>query len=371
MHQIAFIDLKKQYEKIQSDIESAIHKVLAHGQYIFGPEVKAFEEALKSYTQAPEVISCSNGTDALKLLLMAKGVKKGDAVLVPTFTFAATAEVVALLQATPVFVDICPNTYNMDLLSVEKAIHQAKSLGLNLKGMIAVDLFGLPANYTALKEIASANGLWVISDAAQSFGSSINDQKMGTLAEMTTTSFFPAKPLGGYGDGGAIFTSDLDLADYLRAIRNHGSAKSRYDHEYIGLNGRLDSIQAAILLEKLKLFPEELTARQAIANQYEKALAGIVKTPFIPKGYQSAWALYTVQCDSDQRAHVIKNLENNHIPYNIYYRKPVHLQPAYEAFPRAEKKLTQAESLTEKVLSIPMHPYLTEEDLAHIVAQFN
>lgn len=366
MSNIQFIDIKKQYKVIEDNIKQAIHRVLEHGQFILGPEVQALEEMLKSSTQAVDVISCSSGTDALQLLLMAKHVGQGDAVFVPAFTFAATAEVVALRQATPVFVDICPETFNIDLRSLERAVEQAKQNGLRPAGIIAVDLFGLPANYPLLAEFAQANKLWLMADAAQSFGGQIDQQKVGTLTDMTAFSFFPSKTLGCYGDGGAVAVQDLEMAKYIRSIRVHGAVKTRFDHHYVGLNSRLDSIQAAVLIEKLKIFEDELKQRHHIAKTYDALLKNHVKTPVIPKGYTSAWALYTVICESAQRDRIEQIFTEKQIPYNVYYKKPLHLQQAYAHFPRAGKNLETAEQLSTQVISLPMHPYLTQADQAYI-----
>lgn len=366
MDKIDFIDIKQQYQAISSNIQASINAVLEHGQFILGPEVQRLEQQLQEYTQAKNIISCSSGTDALKLLLLAKDIQKGDAVLVPSFTFAATAEVVALLQATPIFVDICEDTFTISLPSLEKAFEQGKQLGLAVKGIIAVDLFGLPADYLSITEFADANNLWVIADAAQSFGASYQQKKVGTLAPMTSFSFFPSKPLGAYGDGGAIAVEDDELASKIRALRVHGTTHSRYDYDYIGLNSRLDTLQAAILIEKLKIFEQERQQRMHIAALYTTLLAGYVTTPTIPKDYQTAWALYTVVCTPTQRNEIEIRLQEAQIPYNIYYRKPLHLQAAYQYFPRASIKLKNSEMLSERVLSLPMHPYLTETQIEHI-----
>tara|TARA_R110002110_G_scaffold33533_1_gene114882 strand:- start:209514 stop:210647 length:1134 start_codon:yes stop_codon:yes gene_type:complete len=371
MDKIQFIDLKSQQKPIADNINLALQKVLEHGQYILGPEVQAFETALKEYTEAKAVVSCANGTDALKLLLLANNVGKGDAVFVPTFTFAATAEVVPYTQATPFFVDICPETFNIDLISLEQAVQHSKKLGLKPKCIMAVDLFGLPANYPALQELADAHNMLLIADSAQSFGGKINDAKVGTLASMTATSFFPAKPLGCYGDGGGIMTQDLEIAERLKALRVHGACGFRYDYQYIGLNSRLDSMQAAVLIEKLKIFDDEWKKRQHIASLYQEGLHGSVKTPVVPKGYQSAWALYTIVCQPKQRDLLEAHLKDKQVPYGVYYRTPMHLQPAYEAFPRAQEKLTISEKLSHEVISLPMHPYLSDEQVHFIIEQVN
>jgi len=368
---IQFIDLKSQQKPIENKINQAIKKVLEHGQYILGPEVRAFEGALQEYTQAQAVVSCANGTDALKLLLLANEVGKGDAVFVPTFTFASTAEVVPFTGATPFFVDICPKTYNIDLISLEQAIQKSKKLGLKPKCIMAVDLFGLPANYPALQELADAHNILLMADSAQSFGAKIDGVTVGTLTSMTATSFFPSKPLGAYGDGGAIMTQDLDIAERLKALRVHGATDYRYDYQYLGLNSRLDSMQAAILIEKLKIFDDEWKKRQHIADLYQQGLTSNVITPVVPKGYQSAWALYTIQCQPKQRDLLETRFKEQQIPYGVYYRTPMHLQPAYEAFPRAQEKLITSEKLSHEVISLPMHPYLTDEQVSFIIEQTN
>ncbi len=365
INKIEFIDLQAQRRLLGEKIPQAIDKVLAHGGYILGPEVIKLEEELQTYTQAEDVITCSNGTDALRLLLLAHKVGPGDAVFVPTFTFASTAEVVALCNATPVFIDVCPHTFNIDINSLQQAIANLDK-NLKPKGIIAVDLFGLPADYAAINEIAESNNLWVIADAAQSFGGSLNGKKVGTLAATTATSFFPSKPFACYGDGGAIFTNDKELGTVIRSLRNHGCGVHRYDHIHIGLNSRLDTIQAAILIEKLAIFPEELKRRNAIAEQYAHALKEIVQIPITPKDKGHAWGLYTIGCRPEQREDLMQNLQANGIPTNVYYRKPLHLQPAYQHYPRASEHLKNAELACNKVLSLPMHPYLTDEQIDFI-----
>lgn len=363
---IEFIDLQAQKRAMGKALPEAIERVLTHGGYILGPEVQALENELCAYVGAKETITCANGTDALRLLLMAKNIGPGDAVLVPTYTFASTAEVVAESRATPVFIDICPKTYNIDPTSVEAALAQLKTLNLTPRGIIAVDLFGHPANYPALEEIAKANDLWLIADAAQSFGGGIGDKKVGNLTTMTSTSFFPSKPLAGYGDGGAIFTNDEALANVIRSLRNHGCGSHRYDHIHIGLNSRLDTIQAAIVLEKLKIFPKELIRRGEIANLYRELLEDAVVVPTHAAEVTHAWGLYTILCPQDRRDHLLNELPQKNIPCNIYYRKPLHLQPAYLHYPRSAPTLSVAENISHRALSLPMHPYLTDEQVAYI-----
>jgi dTDP-4-amino-4,6-dideoxygalactose transaminase len=368
LDKLEFIDLQAQRRLIGDKIPQAIEKVLHHASFILGPEVIALEEALQGYTQAEDVITCANGTDALRLLLLAHNIGPGDAVFVPTFTFASTAEVVAESKAIPVFVDVCPHTFNIDISSLQQAI-ETLDKKLTPKGIIAVDLFGLPADYPAVQEIADKHNLWVIADAAQSFGGSINNTKVGSLAATTATSFFPSKPLACYGDGGAIFTKDKNLGTLIRSLRNHGCGVHRYDHIHIGLNSRLDTIQAAILLEKLKIFPNELKRRNEIAHYYNNALKEVVQIPITPKNMGHAYGLYTIGCPGDKRDELIQALQMSDVPTNVYYRKPLHLQPAYAHFPRASSTLKNAELACNKVLSLPMHPYLTDTQVEYVCEQ--
>jgi dTDP-4-amino-4,6-dideoxygalactose transaminase len=368
LEKLEFIDLQAQRRLIGDKIPQAIEKVLHHGSYILGPEVLALEQELLAYTQAEDVITCANGTDALKLLLLARQVGPGDAVFVPTFTFASTAEVVAESKATPIFVDVCPHTFNLDINSLQQAL-ETLDKKLTPKGIIAVDLFGLPADYPSIQAIADQHDLWVIGDAAQSFGGSINNQKVGSLAATTATSFFPSKPLACYGDGGAIFTKDKSLATLIRSLRNHGCGEHRYDHIHIGLNSRLDTVQAAILLEKFKIFPNELKRRNEIAHYYNNALKEVVQIPITPKNMGHAYGLYTIGCPGGKRDELIQALQANGVPTNVYYRKPLHLQPAYSQFPRASSKLKNAELACSKVLSLPMHPYLSDAQVEYVCEQ--
>lgn len=365
MSKIEFIDLQSQRQALGSRIPAVVDQVLSHGGFILGPEVEQLEKDLTAYTGATDSISCSNGTDALRLVLLAHGIGPGDAVFVPTFTFASTAEVVAQANATPVFVDVCPETFNLDPKSLEQAIASLDPK-LKPKGIIAVDLFGLPAPYEAIQAIADAHQLWVMGDAAQSFGGMYQNRRVGNLAHTTATSFFPSKPLACYGDGGAIFTTDPNMSALIRSLRNHGCGTHRYDHIHIGMNSRLDTIQAAILIEKLKIFPEELKRRKAIAAYYQSHLAAVVQVPQTPPGYEHAWGLYTMVVPADKRQRLIDHLHAQDIPSNVYYRKPLHLQPAYQHFPRAQQTLPVAERLTQSVLSLPMHPYLTDAQVERI-----
>lgn len=357
---IPFIDLKSQQNRIRPQIDAAIKRVLDHGKYIMGPEVFELEEKLSSYCGVKHAITCSNGTDALLMVLMAKGIGPNDAVFLPSFTFTATPEVVALLGATPVFVDVLEGTFNIDPKSLEKGITIATEKGLNPKAVIPVDLFGQPADYHAIEKIAEDKGLWILADAAQGFGATLNGKKVGSLAFATTTSFFPAKPLGCYGDGGAIFTDDDDLADALKSIRIHGKGNHKYDNVRVGLNARLDTIQAAILIEKLKIFDDELLSRQKTANAYNDALKKHIKTPELMNGTTSAWAQYTVVLPKElDRSKFMESLKNAGIPSVIYYAKPLHMQTAYNHFPATSMMVS--EKLSERVISLPMSGYVSEE----------
>jgi dTDP-4-amino-4,6-dideoxygalactose transaminase len=363
--EIRFIDLETQQARIRDRLDAAIARVLAHGQYIMGPEVALLEASLSAFCNAPHTVACASGTDALALALMTLGVRPGEAILIPTFTFAATAEVAPLLGAVPVFVDVRADTFNLDPASLEGGIHAARRVGLRPAGIIAVDLFGQPADYDAIEEVAEAHGLWVIADAAQSFGADWHGRKVGTLARLTTTSFFPAKPLGCYGDGGAVFTDDAECAAVLHSLRVHGQGEDKYDNVRIGLNGRLDTVQAAILLTKLEIFADEILARQRAAARYDALLGDLVATPALRAGASSTWAQYTIR--SPDRDALRKRLAAAGIPTAVYYPRPLHRQTAYRDFPVAEGGCPVAERLAAEVLSLPMHPYLdalTQEAVA-------
>ncbi|PPE03134.1 DegT/DnrJ/EryC1/StrS family aminotransferase [Holospora curviuscula] len=355
-----FIDLKSQLELIRPQIDAAIKRVLDHGNFIMGPEVHALEKQLAEFCGVKHAISCANGTDALGLGLMAKNVGPGDAIFVPSFTFAATAEVVSWVGGTPVFIDSLEDTYNMDPKSLEQGIKQAQKLGLKHAGIIPVDLFGQPADYDAIQAIADEYNLWIMADGAQSFGASYKDRKVGNIGNIATTSFFPAKPLGCYGDGGAIFTNDDELSAIIKSLRVHGQGSDKYDNVRIGMNGRLDTIQAAILIEKLKIFPNELIARQKAADAYNAALKDIVKVPHVIDGATSAWAQYTLLLPEHMdRSKLIASLKEAGVPTMIYYVKPLHLQTAYKHYPTATGgSLPVCEGLSEQVLSLPMSGYV-------------
>lgn len=365
---IPFIDLGAQRERLGPGIEEAILAVVRHGGYVMGPEVGQLEADLAAFCGAQHVVSCGNGTDALALVLMAKGVKPGDAVLCPSFTFAATAEVVAWLGAAPVFVDVREDTFNLDMDSLEAGLATARAQGLNPVGVIPVDLFGQPADYAPIEALCAREGLWLLADAAQSFGATYHGRKVGTIGDATSTSFFPAKPLGCYGDGGAIFTDDGDLAELLRSLRNHGQGADRYDYARIGMNGRLDTIQAAVLIEKLRVFPEEIIARDRIAQRYNAALADCAVVPQVMDGASSVWAQYTLRIAGADRSAFQAALKDEGIPTAIYYPRPLHRQEAYGHYPVAGNGLPVTDRLAQEVISLPMHPYLAEETQDHIIA---
>lgn len=363
---IAFIDLAAQRRRLGTAMDDAILKVVNHGGYIMGPEVKQFEADLSAFCGAKHVISCANGTDALALVLMAKDLKPGQAVLCPSFTFAATAEVVAWFDAVPVFVDCLPDTFNMDPASLEQGIATARQLGLEPVGVIPVDLFGQPADYDAIEAICARENLWILCDAAQSFGASYRGRKLGTIGMATSTSFFPAKPLGCYGDGGAVFTNDDELAAIMRSVRVHGQGSDKYDNVRIGMNARLDTMQAAVLIEKLKIFPDEIAARDRVAKRYNDMLGDIAAVPMVAEGSTSVWAQYTLRVAN--RDALAAALKAKGIPTAIYYPKPLHQQTAYRKFPCAGNGLPVSERLAGEVISLPMHPYLEEAIQDRIVA---
>lgn len=353
---IAFIDLKAQQARIGDRIKARIDTVLAHGQFIMGPEVRELETQLAAFAGARHCITCASGTDALLLPLMAMGIGRGDAVFVPAFTFVATAEVVALLGAVPVFVDVREDTFNLCTDSLAAAIGVAKAQGLKPAAVIPVDLFGLPADYDSVAAVAAEHGLRVIADAAQSFGGSHHGKQVGSLAEVTATSFFPAKPLGCFGDGGAVFTDNDALAAVMRSLRVHGQGSDKYDNVRVGVNARLDTIQAAVLLEKLAILADEIQARGAAADRYAALLDGVVATPRIPPGHISAWAQYTVL--SDDRDALAARCKSAGVPTAIYYPRPLPRQTGYAGFPTAPGGCPVSDRLAQRVLSLPMHPYL-------------
>ena len=364
---LAFVDLAAQYHALQPEIDAAIQRVLDHGRFIMGPEVAELEEKLAAFAGCGHAVTVSSGTDALLIALMAEGVGPGDAVFLPAFTFTATAEVVVNIGATPVFVDVHENSFNISRRDLETRIQQVLRNGtLRPRAVIAVDLFGLPAKYDSLTKVVEEHDLFVLADGAQSFGARIGDRRVGTLAPATAVSFFPAKPLGCYGDGGAILTDDPERAALYRSIRLHGKGAAKYDIARIGVNGRLDTIQAAVLLAKLAVFAAELAARERLSRLYDQRLAGVVKTPHRVETVNSAWAQYTVRVDN--RDAVQQRLKEQGIPTAVYYPRPMHLQPAYERYGDSAGSLPVSEHLCGEVLSLPMHPFLTDADITRIAA---
>lgn len=366
---LAFVDLQAQYASYKPEIDAAIHRVLDHGKFIMGPEVGELEAALSAFSGAKHVIGCSSGTDALLMILMAEGIGPGDAVFVPSFTFTATAEVLLLLGAQPIFVDVDPDDFNLCLDDLERRIAAVKTAGTYTpRGILAVDLFGLPVDYDGLQAVADKHGLHIWGDAAQSFGGSIGGKKVGALARATATSFFPAKPFGCYGDGGAVFTDDDAMADVMRSIRAHGKGGEKYDIIRVGLNARLDTIQAAILLAKLPHFAGEVDRREAVAQKYDALLSGSVQTPVRRQGRASAWAQYTIKVPAARRDEIGAALKQSGVPSAVYYPLPMHLQTAYRAMGDGEGSLPVSEALSREVLSLPMHPFLTDEDTARVAS---
>ena len=364
---IAFIDLKAQYTRLKPGIDAAIARVLAHGRFVMGPEVAAFEAALAAHAGVACAVSCASGTDALTIALMAEGVGPGDAVFLPAFTFTATPEAVALLGARPVFVDVDETSYLIDAAALEAAIDECKTERAAVpRAVIAVDLFGRPADYEAIDRIARAHGLAVIADAAQSWGAERDGRPVGSLAPVTALSFFPAKPLGCYGDGGALLTNDEDKADVWRSIRAHGKGDAKYDIVRLGLNSRLDTLQAAILSAKLPAVPKETAAREAVADRYDRILGALpgVGLPERRAGSKSAWAQYTIRLPD--RDAVAVALGQQGIPTAVYYPKPLHLQPAYRRFGDGPGSLPVSERLARHVLSLPMHADLDKATIARI-----
>jgi dTDP-4-amino-4,6-dideoxygalactose transaminase len=368
MEPIAFIDLAAQRRRLGKSIDEAMLRVVDHGAYILGPEVKTLENDLAAFCGARHVVSCANGTDALALVLMAKGIQAGDAVLCPSFTFAATAEVVAWTGATAIFCDALPDTFNLDPASLEAGIKVAKEKGLRPAAAIPVDLFGQPADYDAIEPICEREGIFVLSDAAQSFGASYRGRKVGSIGLATTTSFFPAKPLGCYGDGGAVFTEDPELADIMTSLRFHGKGADKYDNVRIGMNARLDTLQAAILIEKLKIFADEIEARDRVAARYNELLSEVAIVPRLIEGATSVWAQYTLRLPGFDREAFQAALKQAGVPTAVYYPRPLHQQTAYKDYPVAGNGLPVSERLAAEVVSLPMHPYLDEKTQDRIVA---
>lgn len=357
---VAFIDIGAQRRRLGTKIDDAVARVLTHCQFINGPEVTQLESDLAAFCGAKHVVACASGTDALLMVLMAQGIGPGDAVICPSFTFCATGEVVALTGATPVFVDVDEATFNMNIASLKKGIATARKLGLKVKAVIPVDLFGQSADHDAIAEVAKSEGLFVLDDAAQSFGATYKGKRLGTFGLATATSFFPAKPLGCFGDGGAIFTDDADLAERLRSVRVHGQGTEKYDNVRLGLTARLDTMQAAILIEKLKIFQDEIDARNKVASRYFDALHNIVTAPRVADGNTSVWAQYTIRLPRGGRDAFAAVLKAQGIPTAIYYPKSMHQQTAYKHYPTVEGGLPVSEKLSEDVISLPMHAYLDQ-----------
>jgi len=365
---IPFIDLAQQQALIRPQLEAALTAVLDHGQYIMGPEVHQLEADLAAFCGAKHAISCSSGTDALMLALMAMDLKPGQGVIVPSFTFAASAEVMPCLGAIPVFAEIDPVTFNLDADRLGDAKAAAEAKGINVVGIISVGLFGQPADYDAIKAFADSQGLWLIDDAAQSFGASWQGKAVGHLGAITATSFFPAKPLGCYGDGGAIFTDRDDFAEIMTSARIHGMGRVRYTHDRIGMTARLDSMQAAVLIEKLRLFAGELTARQGVADRYADGLKDVVTVPQLAAGATSSWAQYVITLPQGANRQAIQERLNQHgVPTAIYYPKGMHQQTPYAHYPVAEGGLPITEDLCHRVLALPMHPYLEIDTQSYII----
>jgi dTDP-4-amino-4,6-dideoxygalactose transaminase len=365
---IPFIDVAAQRRRLGSRIDDAVTRVLDHCQFILGPEVRELEAALAAFCGARHAVTCASGTDALLMVLMARGIGPGDAVICPSFTFCATAEVVALTGATPVFADVDAATFNIDAASAARAIAAARQADLNPRMIIPVDLFGLPADFAAINKLAAAEKLFVLDDAAQGFGGAAGNRKVGVLADATATSFFPAKPLGCYGDGGAVFTDDDAMRDMLLSVRVHGMGTDRYDNVRIGLTARLDTIQAAVLIEKLKIFPEEIEARNRIARRYTQHLCDVVTVPRVPDNLTSVWAQYTVRIKAGTRDDFAATLKAQGVPTAVYYPKPLHRQEAYRHFPVDPNGLPVTDMLAGEVISLPMHAYLDDATQDRIIA---
>jgi dTDP-4-amino-4,6-dideoxygalactose transaminase len=365
---IPFIDLAAQRRRLGRAIDDAIARVLDHCQFILGPEVYALEVQLAAFCGARHAVTCASGTDALMLVLMAKGIGSGDAVICPSFTFTATAEVVALVGATPVFADVEEHTFNLDVQSLKRACAVARRLGLRPKAVIPVDLFGQPADYKRIGSVAEAEKLFVLDDAAQAFGASYGNRRLGAVAPATATSFFPAKPLGCYGDGGAVFTDDDELAQIMRSLRVHGEGRDKYECARIGLNGRMDTVQAAVLIEKLKIFPDEMAARERIARRYSAGLSDVITIPTVANGSTSVWAQYTIRLALGRRDALAAALRQQGIPTAVYYPIPLHRQQIYRDFPLADGGAPVSERLAEEVISLPMHAYLDEVTQDRIIA---
>ena len=367
---IPFIDLKTQQKHIRSKIDNRIKKVLDHGQYILGPEVKELENELSKFSNSKHVLCCSSGTDALLLGLLGLKLQPGDGVIVPSFTFASSAEVMPLLGAVPIFIDVEETTFNLDPTKLKDTLDTANEMGVKVKGIMSVGLFGQPADMKPIKDFAIKNDLWVLDDAAQSFGGEYDNQKVGNLCEVTATSFFPAKPLGCYGDGGAIFTNDEEIYEIANSSHVHGMGKSRYEYDRIGMNARMSTIQAAILLEKLEIFPGEIKKRQEVVDNYNKHLSKLnlgLKLPYLKDKFKSSWAQYTVILPDDLNRELLQEkLKLKNVPTAVYYPIPLNEHKPYNDYPVSKAGLETTYKLSKTVLSLPMHPYLQEKDIIYI-----
>ena len=367
---IPFIDLKTQQKHIRSKIDNRIKRVLDHGQYILGPEVKELENELSRFSNSKHVLCCSSGTDALLLALLGLKLQPGDGVIVPSFTFASSAEVMPLLGAVPIFIDVEETTFNLDPTKLKDTLDTANEMGVKVKGIMSVGLFGQPADMKPIKDFAIKNDLWVLDDAAQSFGGEYDNQKVGNLCEVTATSFFPAKPLGCYGDGGAIFTNDEEIYEIANSSHVHGMGKTRYEYDRIGMNARMSTIQAAILLEKLEIFPDEIKKRQEVVDNYNKHLSKLnlgLKLPYLKDKFKSSWAQYTVILPDDINRELLQEkLKLKNVPTAVYYPIPLNEHKPYNQYPVSNAGLETTYKLSKTVLSLPMHPYLEEKDIIYI-----
>ena len=366
MAPIPFIDVASQRVRLGARIDAAVSAVLESCRFINGPEVTLLEQQLAEFAGAKHALACSSGTDALAMILMSWGIGPGDAVFCPAFTFCATAEVVPWVGATPVFVDVKPDTFNMDAASLDRAVAVAKAQGLVPKVVIPVDLFGQAADYDAILAVSESHGLKVLGDAAQGFGASWRGKRTGSIGHASATSFFPAKPLGCYGDGGAVFTEDDALVPILKSVREHGQGVDKYENVRIGMTGRLDTIQAAVLIEKLAIFEDEIAARERIARRYNDLLADVCTVPAVAEGATSTWAQYTIRLAPGRRDPLAEALKKDGIPTAVYYRIPMHRQPIYAQYP--SDACPVAEALCHEVISLPMHAYLDEATQDRIVA---
>ncbi len=372
---IPFIDLNAQQKLIRNKIDKRINQVLEHGQYILGPEVKELEDRLSSFTGSKHVLCCSSGTDALLLSLLGLKIKPGEGVIVPAFTFASSAEVMPLLGAIPIFIDVKRDTFNIDPTKLPDTLKTAKDIGINVKGIMPVGLFGQPAEMDLINDFAKNNNLWVLDDAAQSFGGIHKDKIVGNLSEVAATSFFPAKPLGCYGDGGAVFTNDREIYEIANSSHIHGMGEKRYEYDRIGMNARMSTIQAAILLEKLEIFPEELQKRQLVADYYDKNLGSLklgIELPKIHKNFKSSWAQYTILLpEKINRKKLQEYLKSKNIPTAVYYPIPLNEHKPYNNYPISKSGLDVTYYLSKNVLSLPMHPYLKEDEVIYISENIN